>query len=452
MNALINQEAEANLISACLTYANEFYRIADNLDAEVFTEHSNRVIWETMLRIRSHGGDVNAGTLSSHLMTVDREAMMQLTHILANSTTSTLSGLDELLTDLLIRRRTLAALMEAQQKLMQPLEPSETTLQTLSAEISSCLTANSTDVVTCEEACHEVMSNAFDNQNRTTNAPEIATGLRGLDERGGLHATDLTIVAGETSMGKTSLALTMAHNAATTGVGVGVITLEMSVMQLAARMLSGNAGVSSSDILYSKLGTEDYNRVGDAVNKTSSLPIFFNRKAQSLAKICGWIRQMAYRKNVKLFVIDYLQLISMGKIENRVQEIGDICSTLKRLAGEISVSIMLLSQLSRDRQNPYPSLARLRGSGEIEANADNVIFVFRPEYYKTEGRNIGYSEKFANVSTDGTAEVIVAKGRNTGTTSFITGYAKQFTRFYDLDEVPTTNQYQSQALRESLPF
>ena len=453
MNSLSNPEAEANLLSACLTNVSEFYRIADTLDAEAFTDHNNRAIWETMLRIRSGGGDANIGIVTAHLASTDAEAMRHFVHICTMNPITSLSGLDELLTDLLIRRRTLAALMDAQQKLMQPLEPSETTLQTLSAEIANCLTANTTEIVTFEEASNEVMSNVFDNQSRTSNAPEIATGLSKLDERGGLHATDLTIVAGETSMGKTSLALTMAHNAATTGVGVGIITLEMSVMQLAARMLSGTATVSSSDILYSRLGTEDYNRVGEAVNRSRTLTVFFNRKAQSITKICGWIRQMAFRKGVKLFVIDYLQLISMGKIDNRVQEIGDICATLKRLAGEINVSIILLSQLSRDRNNPYPSLARLRGSGEIESNADNVIFVFRPEYYRTEGKNLKYSDDFANVSTDGTAEIIVAKGRNTGTTSFIVGYAKQYTRFYDLDCIPQSQPSFSQALSSnSLPF
>ena len=305
-------------------------------------------------------------------------------------------------------------------------------------------------MVTAEDACNEVMRNVFDNQSRMHNTPEIPVGLKGIDERGGLHTTDLTIIAGETSMGKTSLALTFALNAATAGVGVGVVTLEMSVMQLAARMVSGDAQVSSSDILYKRLGADDYNRVGAAVERTGTLPMWFNRKAQSVAKICAWIRQLAYRKKAKLFVIDYLQLISMGKIDNRVQEIGDICATLKRLAGEIDVSIILLSQLSRDRMNPYPSLARLRGSGEIESNADNVIFVYRPEYYKTEGKNLAYKDRFANVSTNGTAEIIVAKGRNTGTTSFIAAYEKQYTRFSDLADMPTATMVT--ANREQLPF
>ncbi len=452
MNSLTNPEAEANLLSVCLTNISEFYGIADTLDAEAFTDPHNRSIWETMLRIRNGGGDVTIGTVSSHLLSVRSDAFLQFSHICAKPASVSLSGLDELLTDLLMRRRTLAALMETQQKLMQPLEPAEATLQTLSAEIADCLTVNTTEAVSFGEAGNEVMHNVFDNQNRTTNAPEIATGLRRLDERGGLHATDLTIVAGETSMGKTSLALTMAHNAAITGVPVGIITLEMSVMQLAARMLSGTASVSSSDILYSRLGTEDYNRVGEAVSRSQSLPVYFNRKAQSIAKICGWIRQMAYRKGVRLFVIDYLQLISMGKIDNRVQEIGDICATLKRLAGELNVCIILLSQLSRDRNNPYPSLARLRGSGEIESNADNVIFVYRPEYYRTEGKSLKYADDFANVSTDGTAEIIVAKGRNTGTTSFIVGYEKRFTQFYDLDHIPESQPSFVSNIRERLPF
>lgn len=455
MNALTNPEAEANLLSACVTNSGEFYRIADTLDADVFTVPENRTIWETMLRIRANGGDTNLSAVSAHLMTIDPKTMMHFVDVTSKPVVS-LSGTDELLTDLLVRRKMLTAIMEAQQKLMQPLEPSETTLQTLNDEIASCMSTQTTDLVTCEEACQELMQNCFDNQSRDRNKPEIPTGLDGLDKRGGLHATDLTIIAGETSMGKTSLALTIAVNAAKQGVGVGVITLEMSVMQLAARMVSGDAEVSSSDILYTRLETDSYNRVGMTTQEMAVLPLYFNRKAQSVSKICSWIRQLSYRKGARLFVVDYLQLISMGKIDNRVQEIGDICATLKRLAGEINVSIILLSQLSRDRVNPYPSLSRLRGSGEIESNADNVIFVFRPEYYKTEGKNIGYTEKFSNVSTDGTAEIIVAKGRNTGTTSFIAGYQREYTRFYNLDNVPTAavsaKESINNRLREELPF
>ena len=438
MNSLCNPEAEANLLSACVTNSGEFYRLADVLDPEVFTVPENRTIWEAMLYIRNNGGDADMMAVAARLMTVDKAAFLAFNEQCALPVTSA-SGTDELLTDLLVRRRTLAAIMEAQQLLMQPLEPSETTLQRLNSEIANCLVSNTTEMVTAEDACNEVMRNVFDNQSRMHNAPEIPVGLKGIDERGGLHTTDLTIIAGETSMGKTSLALTFALNAATAGVGVGVVTLEMSVMQLAARMVSGDAQVSSSDILYKRLGADDYNRVGAAVERTGTLPMWFNRKAQSVAKICAWIRQLAYRK-----------LISMGKIDNRVQEIGDICATLKRLAGEIDVSIILLSQLSRDRMNPYPSLARLRGSGEIESNADNVIFVYRPEYYKTEGKNLAYKDRFANVSTNGTAEIIVAKGRNTGTTSFIAAYEKQYTRFSDLADMPTATMVT--ANREQLPF
>ena len=436
MNSLCNPEAEANLLSACITNSGEFYRLADVLDPDVFSIPENRTIWEAMLYIRNNGGDADMMAVTARLMTVDKAAFLAFTTLCTRPVTST-NGADELLTDLLVRRRTLAAIMEAQQKLMQPLEPSETTLQRLNTEIANCLVSNTTEMVTAEDACNEVMRNVFDNQSRMHNTPEIPVGLKGIDERGGLHTTDLTIIAGETSMGKTSLALTFALNAATAGVGVGVVTLETSVMQLAARMVSGDAQVSSSDILYKRLGADDYNRVGAAVERAGTLPMWFNRKAQSVAKICAWIRQLAYRKKAKLFVIDYLQLISMGKIDNRVQEIGDM-------------SIILLSQLSRDRMNPYPSLARLRGSGEIESNADNVIFVYRPEYYKTEGKNLAYKDRFANVSTNGTAEIIVAKGRNTGTTSFIAAYEKQYTRFSDLADMPTSTMVT--ASRQELPF
>ena len=271
----------------------------------------------------------------------------------------------------------------------------------------------------------------------------IATGLDDLDKLlGGLHASDLVILAGRPGMGKTALATNIAFNAArrfaeskgADGAAVGLFSLEMSAEQLATRILAEQSGISSEKIRRGDLGNEDFNRIVRASQALESLPIYIDdTPALSVAALRTRARRLKRTDGLGMVVVDYLQLLRPSGIdgarpENRVQEISDITRNLKALAKELNVPVLALSQLSRaveQREDKRPQLADLRESGTIEQDADVVMFVFREEYYleraepkqrpeegteKFNDRYQAWQDHFNRVS--GTAEALVAKQRH----------------------------------------
>lgn len=250
---------------------------------------------------------------------------------------------------------------------------------------------------------------------------------------GGLQKSDLIIVAGETSSGKTSLSLAITDSAAKSGESVAIYSMEMTSRQLAARLLSMNTGVPSNQILYSRLDTDYLRILDEGVNRINGMPIYFDDSSTSnIDKIIASIRSMKQKYDISGAVIDYLQILNVNqKSQNKEQAMGDVARRLKNLAKELDIWVIAISQLNRDSQNPIPNLNRLRDSGQIAEAADVVMFVYRPEVY---GKF--YPEPFANASTNGTAMIDIAKGRNIGLLKFICGFDAKTTRFYE-----TTDNY-----------
>lgn len=269
----------------------------------------------------------------------------------------------------------------------------------------------------------------------------IITGYRYLDQlTGGLQKGDLVIIAGETSQGKTSLALNIAECAITNGHAVCIITLEMTDEQLLARMISSYASVSFADKDAFVMAASDI------VPRYMELPLVVpDVRSNSTAHIAGLIRAAVIRYRCEVVVIDYLQLIQDKTRDGREQEIGRTARTMKNLAKELGINIIAVSQLNRDRGRPYPTLSRLRDSGQIEEAADIVMFIFRPEAYG----EVEYKEQ----PTEGLAELIIAKGRNYGTGSFFVRFEKEYTRFLD-DHVRRGDAgiTRSATVEEGLPF
>lgn len=247
---------------------------------------------------------------------------------------------------------------------------------------------------------------------------------------GGLQKSDLIIIAGETSAGKTALSLAIADTAAKTGNPIAIYSMEMKKEQCAARLLSMNSGVPSNQILYSKLDDNYLGVVDGGVRKIYDLPVYFDDNSTSnIDMIIASIRSMKIKYGLSGAVVDYLQILNVNqKSQNKEQAMGDVARRLKNLAKELDIWIIALSQLNRDSQNPVPNLNRLRDSGQIAEAADIVMFVYRPEVY---GKY--YPEPFANHSTEGTAMIDIAKGRNIGLLKFICGFDAKTTRFYELN-------------------
>lgn len=231
------------------------------------------------------------------------------------------------------------------------------------------------------------------------------TGISGYDAfGGGLQLTDLTIIAGGTSQGKTTFALNVAYYNASIGNYVAMFSLEMSLRQLTARLTAIDTNSPSKDILR---GTANLVELKDKLGKILNNRILLdNTRNSSLESIISKMRYFISRFKCKLFFVDYLQLITYHKKGNSTeQNLADICRTFKNFAKENEVSIVVLCQLNRDTQgNTEPKLNRLRGSGQIEEAADNVIFVHRPmpsQYGEPELANL-----------------IQSKGRNSGTCDY----------------------------------
>ena len=200
---------------------------------------------------------------------------------------------------------------------------------------------------------------------------------------GGLQRGDLIIIAGETSMGKTSLALSMIDKASKQGEAVAMYSMEMTKVQCAARLLSMNSGVPSNQILFSKLDSNYIEQVDRGTGKIQNLPIYFDDNSTSnIDNIIASIRSMKSKYDISGAVIDYLQILNVNtKTQNKEQAMGDVARRLKNLAKELNIWVIALSQLNRDSFNPVPNLNRLRDSGQIAEAADIVMFVYRPEIY-----------------------------------------------------------------------
>ena len=259
------------------------------------------------------------------------------------------------------------------------------------------------------------------------------TGMERFDEKGGLQKSDLIIVAGETSQGKTSLALCMTRHAIENGAKVAFYSMEMTKEQLTARLLSAKTNIPANNILYSgSLAPSEIRMIDDARGKLPGENLFFDDKSTSnIDSILLSIRMLKMQKNIDGAVVDFLQILNVNSRStsfSREQAMGDAARRFKNLAKELNIWIIALSQLSRDSNCPEPNLNRLRDSGQIGEAADVVILVYRAEYY-----NRAYPAPFDNKDdypTDGTAMIDVAKGRNIGTFKFFMGFNKNTTNFF----------------------
>ena len=263
----------------------------------------------------------------------------------------------------------------------------------------------------------------------------VPTGLTDLDEKlGGLHKSDLVILAGRPSMGKTALATNIAYHAAQSIMSrqekssVAFFSLEMSSEQLSTRILSEQARIRSDDIRRGKVTEEEINRYIETSRNIYNLPLFIDETpAITIATLCNRARRIKRLFGVSLIVVDYIQLMrsSSSKNEGRVQEISEITQGLKALAKELSVPVLALSQLSRaveQRDDKQPQLADLRESGSIEQDADVVMFVYREAYYLERKQpklgSIEHAEWQSKMNdVNGLADIILGKQRHgpTGT-------------------------------------
>ena len=292
----------------------------------------------------------------------------------------------------------------------------------------------------------EMASSAYKNEEGIVGVP---TGLTDLDYRlGGLHKSDLLIIAGRPSMGKTALATNIAFYAAKKIQNDGrkstiaFFSLEMSSEQLSTRILAEQSRIKSNDIRTGKISEEQFDKFIETSKNISELPLYVDETpAISIAALSNRARRIKRLYGLDMVVVDYIQLMKASNFrEGRVQEISEITQGLKALAKELSVPVLALSQLSRaveHRDDKKPQLSDLRESGSIEQDADVVMFVYREAYY-LQGKEpriatVEHAEWQAKMNDiSHLAEIIIGKQRHGPTGNVMLEFEAMFTKFKDL--------------------
>jgi len=293
----------------------------------------------------------------------------------------------------------------------------------------------------------EMATNAYKNEEGIVGVP---TGLTDIDDRlGGLHKSDLIIIAGRPSMGKTALATNIAFNAASKlqesgkKSTVAFFSLEMSSEQLSTRILAEQSRIKSNDIRRGKISDEQFDKFIETSKNISELPLYIDETpAISIAAVSNRARRIKRLFGLEMIVVDYIQLMRgpTNNANNRVQEISEITQGLKAIAKELSVPVLALSQLSRaveQRDDHKPLLSDLRESGSIEQDADVVMFVYRAAYYlerkEPQAATVEHAEWQAKMSEIAhLAQIIIAKQRHGPTGNVDLEFEAMFTKFRDI--------------------
>jgi len=398
-----------------------YYSHAPRLTSDLFQEHQD--VWEAYLKVVSEGGKPNMITISRGL-----EGRQDAFNLIGSLTKSVDFSVDfESWLEHLEHRAKRTYCEKAVQDLNNLI--TKDSLDDFEKVLHNSLMGLSkqrSDYKPMIDHVKDVFTHVENIQagKKITGTP---TGFTDFDEfSGGLQPSDLTIIAATTSQGKTTLALTMAYNMAIqSATDVGVFSLEMSMLQITARLIGMDTDIPSKNILSGNVTFPELNKkLGAITNNKIHIDPTRDTKIQS---IISKMRYFIARFGCKVFVIDYLQMITnYVKGQTTEQNVADVCRMLKAFAKENNISIVLLCQLNRgEGGNPAPKMSRLRGSGQIEEAADNVLLLFRPDYY-----NI-------NTFDDGTdalgkAELILDKGRNIGTARFRLEFIPQIPTFKNI--------------------
>ncbi len=461
-------EAEQQLLGAILTNNDVYDRIASIIKPEHFYEPVHARIYEIATARIQKNALASPVTLKAFME--DDEGLKELggpayLARLAGAAISSFAARDyaQMIYDLAIRRELIRLGSEISAKAARVDVDSEPREQIVEAEQALYQLAEQGQTESGFQSFLKAVTDAVQVANaayqREGGLAGLATGLTELDKKlGGLHRSDLLILAGRPSMGKTSLATNIAFNiakayrkgtlpdgsqGAVDGGVVGFFSLEMSAEQLAGRILSEASEISSHKIRQGDMDESEFRRFVEAAKALEACPLFIDDTAAiPIAQLAARARRLKRTHGLDLLIVDYLQLVR-GTSDNRVQEIGEISMGLKAIAKELDIPVIALSQLSRQvesREDKRPQLSDLRESGSIEQDADVVMFVYRGEYYKEREKpdddNLEAVAKWQDdmARLHGRAEVIIGKQRHGPIGTVELSFEAQFTRFGNLVE------------------
>ncbi|MCC5619575.1 replicative DNA helicase [Nostoc sp. CHAB 5836] len=427
-----NIEAEEAILGGILLDPEAISRVSDRLLPEAFYISAHKDIYQAAVRLHTQGKATDLLSVTSWLTDHDQLARIGGRNKLATLVDRTVSAVNiDALAGLVMEKYLRRQLIKAGNEIVHLGYETETELPIVldQAEQKVFSVTQERPQSGLVHISNTLINNFQDIEDRNQGIalPGIPCGFYDLDAMtSGFQRSDLIIVAGRPSMGKTAFCLNIAHNiAASYKLPVAIFSLEMSKEQLAQRLLASEAQIESSYLRSGRLSQTQWEPLTRAIGILSEIPIYIDDTPNiTVTQMRSQSRRLQAEQgtDLGLIVIDYLQLME-GAGDNRVQELSKITRQLKGLARELSVPIIALSQLSRGveaRTNKRPMLSDLRESGSIEQDADLVIMLYRDEYYSPDTPDRGI------------AEVIIAKHRNGPTGSAKLLFNPQFTKFQNL--------------------
>ena len=455
----MNLGAEQALLGAMLSNNLAFEKIEDFLEPEFFSSKINRIIFESIKKLVTNDQIADLNTVKVQLDGNDEFIKNGgITYLLklCENTVSIINSKQygELIHDLFLRRKLIDVGTDLINDSYQSDQENNSINLIERAEQNLFKLTNNNEINNgpkdFEEIMHKTLEYAEKAFKKSDEVIGLKTGLKDFDKKiGGLHKSDLIIIAGRPSMGKTAFATNIASNISkefeTKNKNVLLFSLEMSSEQLATRLIGELAELSSENIRTGNLSKADFNKLLKSSEDLKKLNLFIDDSpALSISSIRTRARRMKRKFGLDLLILDYLQLVNgeSRANDNRVQEISDITRGLKAIAKELNIPVIALSQLSRkveDREEKRPQLSDLRESGAIEQDADLVVFLYREEYYLarteppegTEKHEI-WTKKMEKVHN--IAEAIIAKHRHGPISKVKLHFNPSWTKFSDLSE------------------
>jgi len=439
-----NLEAEQSVLGSILLKSRSFHDVTEIIGPGDFYKNSHRIIFEAMIQLFENGEPLDVLTVTNHLK--DNNLLQEAG---SASYLATLTSIVPVAANIrsyanIIRQKSiLRNLIRINTEVALRCYDEQGDIDALIDEAEQSIF----DITDSKKGQHftalkSIISGTFkeveDLYKRKELITGVPTGYYGIDKlTAGLQPSDLIVLAGRPSMGKTALAMNIAQHAALVDkVGVAIFSLEMSKEQLATRLICSVGRIDSQRIRTGKLRDEDWPKLTRSVGMLTDAPIYIDdTPAISSLEMRAKIRRLASKHAIGLVIVDYLQLMrGRANIENRTQEISEISRSLKAIAKEYSIPLMALSQLNRSlesRSDKRPMMSDLRESGAIEQDADVICFIYRDEVYNKSDDN----------PDKNIAEIIIGKQRNGPTGTVKLTFLKDITMFEDLSSHDDSEVY-----------
>ncbi|MCX7739346.1 MAG: replicative DNA helicase [Hydrogenothermaceae bacterium] len=430
-----DEELERAVLGSIISFPENLDLAFSRLKPEDFFSEKNRTLYITLFSIYSDGNFIEPNTIKIYLeKTENYDKAGGLDYIIRLIEEASPPSILPQLIDSLREKKILRALIQTSQTIIQKAKSKPKDIDSLLEEAENLIfqiTENKeiTPYYSLSDVIKETLSIINELAKKETVITGIPTGFYDIDRlTTGFHPGDLVVVAARPGMGKTSFGLSILHHLSIlNSIPTAFFSLEMSKEQIAMRLLGEETRIPLRKIRSGFLSKEELEEITDFALKMMRAPLYIDDTASiSILDLKAKARRLKKDTDIKLIVIDYLQLVSSGRrSESRQQEVAEVSRNLKALAKELNIPIIALAQLSRQaemRSDKRPQLADLRESGAIEQDADLVMFIHRPEYYK----------KNPTPQEEGLAEIIIAKQRNGPTGVVNLAFIKEITKFENL--------------------